>query len=64
MNNLEELVGIKTRFENCSETDLKSYLYSFQNKWINPGNISINLLVTKATENFGLSENFTYSELN
>jgi hypothetical protein len=65
MNNYEEIVGIKTRFENSTETELFSYLYSFQNKWVLSGNKSINTFVEKAIENFGLtSEKFTYEELN
>jgi hypothetical protein len=64
MNNYEELVGIKTRFENSTETELNSYLYSFENKWIQNGNKNINNIVNRALENFGLSENFTYEELN
>jgi len=64
MNNYEELVGIKTRFENSTETELRSFLYSFQTKWIQPDNKNVVNYVTKAIENFGLSENFTYEELN
>jgi hypothetical protein len=64
MNNYEELVGIKTRFENSTETELRSFLYSFETKWIQPGNKNLINYVTKALENFGLTENFTYDELN
>ncbi len=65
MNDYEEIVGIKTRFENSSESELYSYLYSFQNKWVLPGNKSITALIEKAIHNFGLSpDNFTYTELN
>ena len=64
MNNYEELVGIKTRFENSTEAELHSYLYSFENKWIQNGNKNINNLINRALDNFGLSENFTYEELN
>ena len=31
MNNYEDIVGIKTRFENSTEPELISYLYSFNN---------------------------------
>ena len=48
MNNYEELVGIKTRYENSSEVELNSYLYSFQNKWILENNKNINIYVNKA----------------
>jgi hypothetical protein len=65
MNDYEEIVGIKTRFENSTESELYSYLYSFQNKWVLPGNKSVTALIEKAIHNFGLSpENFTYTELN
>lgn len=64
MNNYEEIVGIKTRFENSSEEELTSYLYSFSNKWVLNNNKNITTFINKACENFGLSENFTYDELN
>ena len=64
MNNYEELVGVKTRFENSSETELNSYLYSFQTKWILNNNKNITLFVNKAIDNFGLDpENYTYNDL-
>lgn len=63
MNNFEELVGVKTRFENSSESDLHKYLYSFQSKWILNNNKNINNLVNVALENFGLTENFEYKDL-
>lgn len=64
MNNYEEIVGIKTRFENSTEEELSTYLYSFNNKWILNNNKNITTFIKKACENFGLSENFTYDELN
>jgi len=65
MNNYEEIVGIKTRFENSTEAELFSYLYSFQNKWILSGNKSVTAFIEKAIENFGLdSEKYTYTEVN
>ena len=64
MNNFEEIVGIKTRFENSTESELFSYLYSFQNKWVLAGNKNITSFIDKAIDNFGLSENFTYNDLN
>jgi len=64
MNNYEELVGVKTRFENTTETELRSFLYSFESKWVQPGNKNVLSYVTRAIENFGLSENYTYEELN
>ena len=64
MSTEDELVGVKTRFENCSESDLNSYLYYFENKWIFKNNKNINVVVSKAYENFGLDENFTYEQLN
>jgi hypothetical protein len=65
MNDYEEIVGIKTRFENSTESELFSYLHSFQNKWVRAGNKSIIALIENAINNFGLnSENFTYTELN
>jgi len=64
MNSYEELVGVKTRFENSTEQELFSYLYSFQNKWVLLNNKNITVLVEKAIENFGLDpEKFTFSEL-
>ena len=60
----EELVGVKTRFENSTETELYNYLDIFKNKWIHRGNKNINLLVSKSIENFGISEEFTYEEIN
>ena len=65
MNSLEELVGIKTRFENSTSAELFEYLYSFKNKWVISDNKNISFLINKAIENFGLdSENFVYAELN
>ena len=64
MNNYEEIVGIKTRFENSTEAELKSYLYSFNVKWILSGNTNVNVLINKAIENFGLPDHFDYEELN
>lgn len=65
MNSLEELVGIKTRFENSTSAELFEYLYSFKNKWVISDNKNISFLINKAIENFGLdSENFGYTELN
>jgi hypothetical protein len=65
MNDFEEIVGIKTRFENSTEAELFSYLYSFQAKWVLTGNTSITVLIEKAIHNFGIdSEKFTYEELN
>jgi hypothetical protein len=64
MNNYEELVGVKTRFENSSESELNNYLYLFQTKWILNNNKNLSIYINKAIENFGLnSENYTYSEL-
>ena len=64
MDSYEELVGVKTRFENCSEADLFTYLYSFQTKWILENNKNVSLYITKAIENYGLdAENYTYEEL-
>ena len=53
MNNYEELVGIKTHFENSTEADLHNYLYSFETKWVHSGNKNVNNLVNKALDNFG-----------
>ena len=65
MNDFEEIVGIKTRFENSTESELFSYLYSFQNKWVLTGNKNITTFIEKAIHNFGIdSEKFTYTELN
>ena len=64
MNSQEELVAIKTRFGNSSESELFSYLQSFQNKWVLTGNKNINNLVNNAIANFNLDEQFTYTELN
>ena len=65
MNDYEEIVGIKTRFENSTEAELFTYLYSFQTKWVLSGNKSVTALIEKAIHNFGLNpEKFTYTELN
>ena len=64
MNNYEELVGIKTRFENSTEADLFTYLYSFENKWVLKNNKNINTIITKSLDNFGLNESYTFDELN
>jgi hypothetical protein len=64
MNNYEEIVGIKTRFENSTEPELYGYLYSFQSKWVLENNKSLSLFINKSLENFGLSEGYTYEELN
>ena len=63
MNNYEEIVGIKTRYENSSEAELNSYLYSFQSKWVLQNNKSINIYVNRALENFGLSESYSIEDL-
>jgi len=64
MNNYEELVGVKTRFENSSEVELNSYLYSFQTKWFLENNKNLNVFVNKAIENFGLNgEMYTLEDL-
>ncbi len=64
MNGYEEIVGTKTRFENSSESELNSYLYSFQNKWILENNKSVSFFINKAIDNFGLNEDiFTIQEL-
>ena len=34
MNNHEEIVGTKTRYDNSTDSELKSYLYCFQNNLI------------------------------
>ena len=64
MSNQEEIVAIKTRFENSTESELFRYLQSFQNKWILSGNKNLPVLINKAIENFELEESYTYSELN
>jgi len=64
MNNYEEIVGIKTRFENSTEEELVTYLHSFSNKWILNNNKSITTFINQACNNFGLTENFTYEDLN
>ena len=64
MDTYEELVGVKTRFENSTETELFRYLSCFENKWILHNNKNINNIVTKAVENFGLQDNFTFDEVN
>jgi hypothetical protein len=64
MNNYEEIVGSKTRFENCTENELRSYFYSFENKWVHRNNKDVSIVLQKALDNFGLSENFTYEQLN
>ena len=64
MNNYEEIVGIKTRFENSTETELYGYLYSFQNKWVLTDNKNLNLFVSKCFENFDLREDYNYEMLN
>uniref|UniRef100_A0A6C0I9N9 SF3 helicase domain-containing protein n=1 Tax=viral metagenome TaxID=1070528 RepID=A0A6C0I9N9_9ZZZZ len=64
MNNYEEIVGIKTRFENSTDHELVEYLHSFNNKWILNNNKDITFFIKRAIENFGLNTNFTYEELN
>jgi hypothetical protein len=65
MNSQEELVAIKTRFENSTESELFRYLESFHAKWVLRGNKNIIYLVQKAIDNFNLDpEKFTYTELN
>ena len=64
MNSQEEIIAIKTRFENSTESELFNYLQAFQSKWILSGNKNINKFIEKAFENFGLEpEKFTYDEL-
>ena len=64
MNNYEEIVGSKTRFENSSEAELNSYLYSFHTKWVLENNKSVTHFINKAIENFGLnSESYTLEEI-
>ena len=65
MNNHEEIVGIKTRFENSTESELFNYLDSFHKKWVLTGNKNLITLVNSAIGNFGLDgENYTYTDLN
>jgi len=64
MNNYEEIIGIKTRFENSTEEELVNYLQLFSKKWILTNNKSITSFIDQACINFGLSPNFTYEELN
>ena len=64
MDTYEELVGVKTRFENSTEPELFRYLSSFENKWILHNNKNINTIVTKSLENFGLQDNYSFDEVN
>jgi len=64
MNTHEEIVGIKTRYENSTEAELREYLYSFQKKWVHTNNKDPNLVINKAMTNFDLTEKFTYVQLN
>ena len=63
MNNHEELVGSKTRYENSTESELMNYLSSFTSKWVLNDNRNIEFFVNKSIKNFGLSEGFLYEEL-
>ena len=63
MDNHEELVGIKTRYENSTETELKDYIYAFQRKWVHTNNKDPVLITKRAMENFNLKENYTYDQL-
>ena len=64
MNNYEEIVGSKTRFENSSEAELNSYLYSFHTKWVLENNKSVNHFINRAIDNFGLnSESYTLEDI-
>ena len=64
MNNYEEIVGIKSRYEHSTETELNSYLTSFTNKWVLSGNKNIITLINNAFVNFGLNpDTYTYQEL-
>jgi len=64
MDTYEELVGVKTRFENSTEPELFRYLSSFENKWILHNNKNINTIVSKSLENFGLEDNYSFDEVN
>ena len=63
MDSIEDLVAIKTRYENCSQVELFNYLHLFENKWVFKNNKNINLYIQKALENFGLTDTFSYEEM-
>jgi hypothetical protein len=63
MDSIEDLVAIKTRYENCSQVELFNYLHLFENKWVLKNNKNISLYVEKALENFGLDNTFKYEDV-
>jgi hypothetical protein len=64
MNNQEEIIGNKTRFDNSTEHELFNYLNAFSTKWVLGGNKNISNFINTAIVNFGLDpESFTYDEL-
>jgi len=66
MSNYEEIIGgIKSRFENSSETELIEYLNVIYSKWVLPNNKDIGLLIDTACDNFEIDKNsFDYDSLN
>ena len=57
MATYDEIVGIKTRFENSTEQELVEYLSNYTNKWILSNNKDIDLIINQACTNFGLNKN-------
>ncbi len=63
MNNFEEVVGVKTYYENSTNTELETYLYSMKNKWVLENNKNPLTLISTAMDNFGLTENYDFETL-
>jgi hypothetical protein len=60
---MEDLVGVKTRFENSTESELEQYLENYTRKWVLHNNKDLCVFIDKALMNLGLSRTYTYEEL-
>jgi hypothetical protein len=64
-DNYNEIVAVKSRFENSTEHELINYLGNTYNKWVISNNKNVGVLIENAIKNFDITpHSFTYEELN
>jgi hypothetical protein len=64
-DNYNEIVAVKSRFENSTDHELINYLGNTYNKWVLNNNKNVGVLIENAIKNFDIvPETFTYEELN
>ena len=64
-DNYNEIVAVKSRFENSTDHELINYLGNTYNKWVLNNNKNVGVLVENAIKNFDITpHSFTYEELN